>query len=230
MVPSEVYAVAAVGTAIRVQVDLTGADSLTPAVFAAVSRAADEMAGTVGAATLVLLAGGADGSPARPLPADVHAVNRWERALRALERTDAVTVTVVRGSCRGPALEAMLCTDHRIAALDAQFWMPRTGATAWPGMLLHRMANQIGVGRARSVALRQAPLDAASALALGLVDEVVESPLDRLAELLPELDEVPGTEWAVRRRLILESSASFDEALGAHLAACDRALRRSSGA
>jgi len=40
---------------------------------------------------------------------------------------------------------------------------------------------------------------------------------------------VDGRELSIRRRLLLEAaSTSFEDALGAHLAACDRALRRAA--
>jgi len=48
-----------------------------------------------------------------------------------------------------------------------------------------------------------------------------------LAEVAAAAGTFTGKEVAIRRQLLLDAAQhSFEEALGAHLAACDRALRR----
>jgi isomerase DpgB len=72
-----------------------------------------------------------------------------------------------------------------------------------------------------------APIEADRALALNLVDEVSEDPASTLAALAEAARAMDGAEMAIRRQLIFEAgSTTFEDALGAHLAAADRALRR----
>jgi isomerase DpgB len=93
-------------------------------------------------------------------------------------------------------------------------------------MAVHRLANQVGAGRARPLVLLGAELPASRAADWGLLDEVVPDPAARSAEVLDALAGTAGKELSIRRRLLLEAaSTGFDDALGAHLAACDRALR-----
>ena len=93
-------------------------------------------------------------------------------------------------------------------------------------MALYRLANQVGAGRARQLALFGTELPADRAAEWGLLDEVVPDPAARSAEVLDAFAGTRGKELAIRRRLLLDAGyTSFEDALGAHLAACDRALR-----
>jgi isomerase DpgB len=182
-------------------------------------------------AILLVRVAGARGDADAPWPydVDVHTVNQCERALRRLERLPAVTVAVVDGVCRGPALDVLLTTDYRLAAPDARLRVASVGRSTWPGMALHRLANQVGVARARQAALFGTDLDAPRAGDWGLLDEVVEDPAARCREVLDRLAGTSGKELSIRRQLLFEaSSTSFEDALGSHLAACDRALRLAS--
>jgi isomerase DpgB len=170
-----------------------------------------------GAPLVVRVTGAPDGTPQAPLPL----VNKWERALRRLERLDQPTVTLAVGDCGGTALELLLATDHRIAAPGTRL-LPAAGpAGVWPGMALYRLVNQAGVAAARRTVLFGTALDAEQALALHLLDQVTDDPSAALAAVTA----VEGT--AIRRQLLLDAATtSFEEALGRHLAACDRVLRR----
>jgi isomerase DpgB len=187
----------------------------------------------VGGADRVDAAGGVDcaGGAGQPWPYDVsvHTVNQWERALRRLERLPAVTVAVVDGACRGPALDVLLTTDYRIASPYARLGVSSVGRDTWPGMALHRLANQVGVARARSAALFGTEIDPTRAREWGLLDEVVDDTASRCREVLNTFAGLSGKELSIRRQLLFEaSSTSFEDALGSHLAACDRALRLAS--
>jgi isomerase DpgB len=99
-------------------------------------------------------------------------------------------------------------------------------------MALYRLASQAGAGPARRAALLGAGLRADEALGCGLVDEIFESAEAACAELprlVATLSRLPGPELAIRRRLVSDAaSLTFDDALGAHLTACDRTLRRAA--
>jgi isomerase DpgB len=171
------------------------------------------------------------GAPAASWPdrLTVGLVNKWERVLRRLERIGRVTVATASGDCGGTALDALLAADFRIADPATRLLLPTAGGATWPGMALYRLAHQAGAARARQAVLLGAPITAAQALALSLVDRLAGDPAGRLAELAEAAADLSGEELAIRRRLVFDAiPTSFEEALGAHLAACDRALRRNS--
>nr|BAU09324.1 DpgB [Streptomyces roseoverticillatus] len=177
--------------------------------------------------TVVLHLGGAPGDRSWPGAVGIHDVNRWERALRRLERLAAVTVAVARGTCTGPALDLLLAGDYRIADSALRLLLPVNDGHFWPGTAVHRLAVQLGVARARRLVLWGHELSAAEALDLGVID-TVDDDLDAAVRAATVLrGRIAGTELAVRRQLLLEAPAtSHEDALGAHLAACDRELRR----
>lgn len=157
----------------------------------------------------------------------VNLVRQWERALRRLERLGAATVALAEGDVGGVAMEALLATDHRIATSNVRLLLPASSEAVWPGMLLYRLANQIGVAHVRRAVLFGAPVSAGAAFDLGLVDAVVPDAEAALACVANLTATYSGTELAIRRQLMLDATTtSFEDALGTHLAACDRALRR----
>ncbi len=168
----------------------------------------------------------------RGWPGDVRVqdVNRWERAVRGLERLAAATIAVVGGTCGGPALDLVLATDYRIATDDLRLLLPVNDDHVWPGMAVHRLVSQIGLARARQLVLWGTDVTAAQALELGVVNEVVTDADAALAMAAVWLGRPAGAELAVRRQLLLDATVtSYDDALGSHLAACDRELRRGRG-
>ncbi|MDR7276953.1 enoyl-CoA-hydratase DpgB [Catenuloplanes atrovinosus] len=194
----------------------------------AVQRLCDRAEDDFGAGVLVVYASGA------PLPGwtrtlDVGLVTKWERTVRRLERLGLTTVAVAAGDCGGIALDVLLAADVRIAAAGARLVVPVGGDATWPGMALYRLARQGGARGLRRAALLGTPIEAEAAASAGLIDVVTEEPGGALAEVAAAAAAMPGSEVAIRRQLMLEAGQqSFDEALGAHLAACDRTLRRAA--
>lgn len=159
----------------------------------------------------------------------VGLVSKWERAVRRFERLGRVTVAVASGDCAGTALDLLLAADVRIVAPGTRLLLSQVGGGTWPGMTLHRLTQQAGAAGIRRTVLLGAPIEADRALALNLVDEVSDDPAAALADLVEAAGAVDGTEVAIRRQLVFEAgSTAFEDALGAHLAAADRALRRDS--
>lgn len=201
--------------------------TLSKALVATINEACDraEDAGG-GCALLVRLHGGA-AAPARE-QVDVALVNQWERALRRLERLPLPTVAAMDGPCRGLALALLLATDYRLLTPQARVSLALDGQDILPGMVLHRLATQIGVARARRLALFGAELDAAAAESAGLADCISDEPVAAAGRFVAGLDAAMLDGLAVRRRLLLEAPAhSYEDSLGTHLAACDRVLRAS---
>jgi isomerase DpgB len=171
------------------------------------------------------------GAPEEPLAQDltVALVSKWERALRRLERLPAVTLAVADGDCGGLALDALLATDYRIASTAVRLLMPIAAGATWPGMALYRLARQAGESAARRAVLLGSPIEADDALAMHLIDELADDPASALVAAVEVAAALPGAELAIRRQLMMEApTVSFEDALGVHLAACDRVLRQAS--
>ncbi|MFE0178471.1 enoyl-CoA-hydratase DpgB [Streptomyces sp. NPDC059002] len=206
---------------LRMRLDASqGMARLTGTLTAFRERAEDERAT---AAVIEVGAGHADW----PGPVDVHTVNKWERALRQWERLDAVTLVAASGACGGPAFDLLLAADVRIATPDLRVTLPTAAGGFWPGMAVHRLAHRIGVSRARRLTLCMAgagALEAYQAKELDIVDEITDALDDRVAKAVA--GSPSRVEARLLRGLILDApGTSFEDALGTHLAACDRALR-----
>jgi isomerase DpgB len=158
----------------------------------------------------------------------VTLVSKWERALRRLERVPAVTIAVVEQDCGGSALDALLATDYRIMPAWAKLIVPVVAGATWPGMALFRLARQAaGTAPARRAVLFGTPLGAGVAQAIGIIDEVADNGTIAIEKAMEVTAAAPGAELAIRRQLMQEAlTTSYEDALGVHLAACDRALRR----
>ncbi|MFF7474790.1 enoyl-CoA-hydratase DpgB [Streptomyces sp. NPDC008092] len=159
----------------------------------------------------------------------VGLVTKWERALRRLERLPAATVALATGDCGGLALDTFLAADIRIATPDARFLVPFDGEATWPGMAAFRLVRLAGAARVRRAVLFGHPIGAAEALELRIADELADDP-DAAAAVAEQLiEDLSGKELAIRRQLLFDAAVTgFEEALGRHLAACDRALRRNA--
>jgi isomerase DpgB len=160
----------------------------------------------------------------------VALVSKWERELRRLERLPAVTIAVADDDCGGSALDALLASDYRIMPPWAKLVVPFVGGASWPGMALYRLARQAaGASQVRRAALFGTPIEAATAQAMGVIDEVADSLTISLEKAMEAAAAARGPELAIRRQLVLEApTTTFEDALGVHLAACDRALRRAA--
>ncbi|SDT44063.1 (3,5-dihydroxycyclohex-3-enyl)acetyl-CoA dehydratase subunit B [Streptomyces sp. TLI_053] len=159
----------------------------------------------------------------------VGLVGKWERALRRLERLPAVTVAVAAGEVGGIALDALLAADHRIAGASARLVPQSADGGVWPGMGLYRLARRGESAVIRRALLFGTAVEASEALAAGLLDELTDDAAGAVARIAGLTAALPGNDLAVRRQLMLDALATgYEEALGAHLAACDRLLRRTA--
>lgn len=212
--------------------DIDSSASLTESLIRSVTGACDKAEDAADAVVVLRVSDQSKkGAPVQwPGRAGVHLVNKWERAVRRLERTPHAVIAVVQGPASGLALELILASDYRIATADLTLTLPMTDGKIWPSMALHRLSQQIGVAGARRLALFGMEIHAERALTLGIVDDVVDGE-EALAEAVSQTvklaAELEGNELAVRRRLLLDAATTaFEESLGAHLSACDRTLRR----
>lgn len=90
-------------------------------------------------------------------------------------------IAALHGAVVGGGFELALACDIRLAAKDAFFAFPEVSLGTIPASTgLLRLAEIVGAGRARDWALTGRRIDAATALACGLVSEVL--PRDRLLQ------------------------------------------------
>jgi isomerase DpgB len=213
---------------IDVELRIDGSRPLTKAAVAAVETVCAAVESDDGAVVLpVYVSGTPGGGWTHGL--DVTLVTKWERALRRLERLDATTVAVASGACGGTALDALLATDYRIVTPDTSLSLADDGNAVWPGMALFRLAQRAGGTRVRQAILFGGRIDAHESVELGLADELADDPRTALIALAERVGTLSGAELAIRRRLMVDAATvGFEEALGRHLAACDRLLRQSA--
>ncbi len=205
-----------------------GSRALSAELVAALGAVCDRIEDLGDQAAVILHVSGAPAESAEGGIA-VALVSKWERALRRLERLPAATISVVAGECGGVALEVLLATDYRIGTDSVRLLMPTRSGETWPGMVLYRLARQAGAAAVRRAVLFGAPIAAADAVAMHLIDELTPDPAGALAAAERLRAAAPGAELAIRRQLMQEAQAvSFEDALGSHLAACDRVLRRAA--
>src|SRR5579863_6881137 len=98
------------------------------------------------------------------------------RAFEALARLRVPLVAALTGHAFGGGLELAATADIRIAEAGIKLGLPETGLAMAPGWSgTQRLVRRFGAGVVRRMALSGAMFTADEALALGLVDEVVEA-------------------------------------------------------
>jgi enoyl-CoA hydratase/carnithine racemase len=113
---------------------------------------------------------------------DVHRFHQGlRRAMRGIEQAPQPFVAALNGAALGGGLELALACDLRIASESAALGLPEVALGIIPGGGgTQRLARLVGVARAKDLVLTARRVDAAEALAMGLVARVV--PASRLRE------------------------------------------------
>ena len=97
-----------------------------------------------------------------------------QRMMRRIERMPKPVVAAVNGFALGGGLELAMACHLRIAADSARLGLPEVGLGLLPGFGgTQRLPRLVGRAAALELALTGKPVDAARALALGLVNRVV---------------------------------------------------------
>jgi enoyl-CoA hydratase len=96
-------------------------------------------------------------------------VERGHRVFGALADLPVPVIAAVRGYCLGGGLELALACDFIAAAEGARFGLPEAGLGFVPGWGgISRLAERVGVSRAKELLATGRAVDAAEARALGL--------------------------------------------------------------
>ena len=127
------------------------------------------------------------------------------RFLYALARSEKPLVAAVRGNAVGVGTTMLLHCDHVVAGTDARFTTPFVGLGLVPEAASSLLAPRLmGQARAFAMLVMGRPLDAAAALACGLVNTVVP-PGDVEAEAMKAAQHIaalPAEAVATSRRLM----------------------------
>jgi enoyl-CoA hydratase/carnithine racemase len=139
-------------------------------------------------------------------PADV--IDYYRETGNVYERIAALpqpTMSAIAGYCLGGGLELALATDFRIADETAVFGFPEVGLGILPSSGgTHRLARLVGPARAKELILLRERLDAAEALAAGIVTETVPAgtALARALEHARRLAALPPLAVSVTKQAI----------------------------
>lgn len=105
-----------------------------------------------------------------------HWVRDGHRVFDALTRLRQPLIAVLDGHALGGGLELAVCADLRIAEKHVKIGQPETGLGIIPGWSgTQRAARRFGAQTVRRMALFGEVFDAPAAMALGLVDHVVDT-------------------------------------------------------
>ena len=114
-------------------------------------------------------------------PVDQYRVQRQPSIYELVERLPKPVIAAIDGWCLGAGLELAMACDVRIASDRSKLGQPEIGLGIIPGGGgTQRLPRIVGVGAALKMILGGDPIDAAEALRLRLVEEVVAA-----GELLP---------------------------------------------
>jgi 2-(1,2-epoxy-1,2-dihydrophenyl)acetyl-CoA isomerase len=147
-------------------------------------------------------------------------------AIARMQRMNAPIVGAVHGVCAGGMASFMAGVDLRVAAEEARFVAAYAGigfsCDAGSSVMLTR---RMGLSRARRYLLLNETLDAKTALATGLADEVVPAAqlLERTRALAEKLAAGPTRAFGETRRLLLSAT---DQSLETQLELEAQALAR----
>lgn len=131
-----------------------------------------------------------------------HYNARLKVVYNIIENYPKPTIAMINGHCIGGGLNLASCTDFRIASSKSRFAMPAAKlALGYPFDAIRRLVNAVGAAAAKKMMFTAKPIDADTALQLGLVQEVVdESTLAaRVTELADNIaDNAPLTIQAMK--------------------------------
>ena len=95
-------------------------------------------------------------------------------AMLAVERATKPVIAAIEGNCYGASVALALAADFRVAAANACFAItPAKLGAVYLRSDLHRLVAAIGQGQARRMILTAVAIDAAEAVAIGLVEQLL---------------------------------------------------------
>ncbi|MCC6156927.1 MAG: enoyl-CoA hydratase/isomerase family protein [Deltaproteobacteria bacterium] len=151
------------------------------------------------------------------------------RLFAAIAAFPKATIAAVNGAAVGGGCELAIACDLRVASQDAFFALPETGLGLIPAAGgSHRLAALVGLGRAKEMILTGRRVDADTALAWGLANDVcAPEDLDtRVLALAASIAEKDGDAIALAKETMALSFAAPAGSALARLAQTLLGLRR----
>ena len=84
---------------------------------------------------------------------DMSYHERWEKALRILEKMEKVLIVGMHGYCLGGGLQLAMACDIRVSTPDCQIGLPAIRESLIPGLGTWRLPRYVGWGRAKRLIL-----------------------------------------------------------------------------
>lgn len=144
--------------------------------------------------------------------------------LQAAEAAPQAVVAVIEGAAMGGGFGLCCVSDVAIAHPAAKFRLPETGLGVPPAQIAPFIVRRVGLTQARRLAVTGGALDAAQALALGLVHHIAPqvssetgSIDDELARVLTDIGRCAPEAVATTKRLVLAAAAAHGDDLSALL-------------
>jgi methylglutaconyl-CoA hydratase len=143
------------------------------------------------------------------------------RTMKMLNELPKLTIAMVRGACFGGGAGAVCCCDIAIADEGAIFGLTEVRVGVAPTPISTHMVHALGLRQARRYALTGERFDAAEALRIGLVHEVV--PAEALAGRVDAIVEeallaAPGAIARSKASMLSATGWTLDDAAMAGLA------------
>jgi len=127
-----------------------------------------------GSGDKAFVAGADIGEFAMRTPVDQFHVMRATHVNDVIEQCKKPVIAAINGYCLGGGLEVAMACDFRIASSSATFGQPEIHLGIMPGSGgTQRLPRLVGLGAAMRMILTGASIDAAEALRLGLVEQIV---------------------------------------------------------
>ena len=124
-----------------------------------------------------------------------------------LARHTAVSICAVQGAAVAGGCELALACDVRIAGPRARFSLPEVSLGLVPSAGgSTRLPAVVGPARAKEIILLGRSVDAETALAWGLVNEIHEDPVERALELGRSLLERDAVALRLAKQILVEPS------------------------
>lgn len=148
------------------------------------------------------------------------ASNRMFGAMLTLvEAAPQAVIAVLEGAVMGGGFGLCCVSDVAIADEETKFRLPETGLGVPPAQIAPFIVRRVGLTQARRLAVTGGSLDAAQALALGLVHHVSSGTglEDQLNKVLADLARCAPEAVAVTKRLVLTAAGAHGDELEALL-------------
>jgi len=115
--------------------------------------------------------------------------SRMDAVLTLIESVPIPTIAAIQGACTGGGAAIAACCDLRVGNAYLKFGFPiaRTLGNCLSATSLARLSALLGAGRTREIIFTSRLIQSEEALAIGLLSEVTENPLNRALELAEQM-------------------------------------------